>query len=100
LAAFEAWKVASKKRWKEEIGITILPKDLNYVTSSPNNYFYKNVPYRTMDLFYECALSSELLKIHAADEIQELIWVPRSEIDLENIGFISIRKVIAAHYLV
>ena len=52
-----------------------------------------------MDIFYECALTSDVIKVEAEDEIQELIWVKREEIDLNQIGFVSIRKVIGEKYL-
>jgi hypothetical protein len=52
-----------------------------------------------MDIFYECHLKSDVISINAEDEIQELIWVKRSDIDLNQIGFVSIRKVIGEKYL-
>ena len=38
----------------EELGLPITSSQLRFVTTAPNNYFYKNVPYRTMDIFFEC----------------------------------------------
>jgi NADH pyrophosphatase NudC (nudix superfamily) len=96
----ETAEKAACREIEEELGIAIQPQDLRYITTSPNNYLYKNVPYRTLDIFYECALPSEVIKIKAEDEIQELIWVQRSQIDLSKIGFISIRNVIEKYYLV
>ena len=95
----ETAEEAACREIKEELGLDLQSSDLRYVTTSPNNYLYKNVPYRTMDIFYECELTSDIIKVEAEDEIQELIWVKRSEIDLEKIGFISIRKVIEEKYL-
>jgi len=95
----ETAEEAACREIKEELGIEISTSDLKYITTSPNNYLYKNVPYRTMDIFYECELTSEVIKVEAEDEIQELIWVKRSEIDLKKIGFVSIRKVIGEKYL-
>lgn len=66
---------AACREIKEELGIEISTSDLKYITTSPNNYLYKNVPYRTMDIFFECALTSDIIKVEAEDEIQELIWV-------------------------
>jgi len=91
-------EAAACREIKEELGLNISPNDLKYITTSPNNYLYKNVPYRTMDIFYECPLQTDMISITAEDEIQELIWVKRSEIDLENIGFVSIRKVIGEKF--
>lgn len=90
---------AACREIKEELGIEVKPNDLKYITTSPNNYLYKNVPYRTMDIFYESKLDSAALNITAEDEIQDLIWVKRSEIDVNQIGFVSIRKVIGENYL-
>jgi ADP-ribose pyrophosphatase YjhB (NUDIX family) len=95
----ETAEAAASREIKEELGIEISNSDLKYITTSPNNYLYKNVPYRTMDIFYEYELTSDVIKIVAADEIQELIWVKRSEINLSQIGFISIQKVIGEKYL-
>ena len=89
---------AACREIKEELGLSVLPKDLKYITSSPNNYLYKNVPYRTMDIFFECELENDKISITAKDEINELIWVESNQIDLEKIGFISIKKVIGERY--
>ncbi len=95
----ETAEAAACREIKEELGLVISNSDLKYITTSPNHYLYKNVPYRTMDIFYECALPSDVINVAAEDEIQELVWVKRSEIDLEKIGFVSIRKVIGEQYL-
>lgn len=95
----ETAEEAACREIKEELGIEISTSELKYIMTSPNNYLYKNVPYRTMDIFYECPLKSDVISINAEDEIQELIWVKRSEIDLNQIGFVSIRKVIGEKYL-
>ena len=95
----ETAEEAACREIKEELGIEISTSELKYITTSPNNYLYKNVPYRTMDIFYECPLKSDVISISAEDEIQELIWVKRTEIDLNQIGFVSIRKVIGEKYL-
>ena len=95
----ETAEEAAYREIKEELGLDLQSSDLRYVTTSPNNYLYKNVPYRTMDIFYECELTSDIIKVEAEDEIQELIWVKRPEIDLNQIGFVSIRKVIGEKYL-
>ncbi|MBE9576800.1 NUDIX hydrolase [Flavobacterium proteolyticum] len=95
----ETAEEAACREIREELGLNLQVSDLKYVTTSPNNYLYKNVPYKTMDIFYECQLTSDIIKVEAEDEIQELIWVKRSEIDLDKIGFVSIRKVIREKYL-
>ena len=49
----ETAEEAACREIKEELGIEISTSELKYITTSPNNYLYKNVPYRTMDIFYE-----------------------------------------------
>lgn len=95
----ETAQEAACREIKEELGLSLQPSDLHFVTTAPNHYGYKNVPYRTMDLFFECELTSNTLTIKAQDEIKELLWVKTSEIDLTQIGFVSIRKVLGELYL-
>lgn len=94
----ETAEEAACREVQEELGLTIFPSDLHYVTTAPNNYLYKNVAYRTMDIFYECHLDSEEIAINAKDEIKDLIWIKRNAIDVTQIGFDSIRKVISEKY--
>lgn len=94
----ETAEQAACREIREELGLSIAPDDLIYITTAPNNYIYRNVAYRTMDIFYECTLQKDSITIAAQDEIQELIWVKRTEIDLEKIGFVSIKKVIKEFY--
>lgn len=91
-------EAAACREIQEELGLSITSNDLTYITTAPNNYLYKNVAYRTMDIFYECTLASEVITINAADEIKALQWIKRSEIDLNAIGFVSIRSVIGQYY--
>ena len=95
----ETAEEAACREIKEELGLDISANNLKYITTAPNNYLYKNVPYRTMDIFYECKLEEDAISVNAKDEIEELIWIKRSEIDLDKIGFVSIRKVIGDNYL-
>lgn len=96
----ETAEEAACREIAEELGLKIEPSDLNYITTSPNHYLYKNVAYRTLDIFYECRLTNDTVTINAKDEIQQLVWLKRDTIDLDAIGFISIRKVIQDHYLI
>ena len=95
----ETAEEAACREIQEELGLLITPNELKYVTTAPNNYLYKNVPYRTMDIFFECPLKTDAISINALDEIKDLKWIQRSAIDLDKIGFISISKVIGEHYI-
>jgi NADH pyrophosphatase NudC (nudix superfamily) len=95
----ETAEEAACREIKEELGLAILPNELNYITTSPNNYLYKNVAYRTMDIFYECRLNSASIEVNAKEEIKDLVWIKRKEIDLNQIGFVSVRRVMGERYL-
>ena len=89
---------AACREIKEELGIVIFPEDLKFVTTAPNNYLYKNVPYRTMDLFFEYSLKSKDIEVVAKSEIKELVWIKRNKIEKEKIGFVSIKEVVEKFY--
>ena len=91
-------EAAACREVNEELGLEITPSQLKYVTTQPNNYLYKDIPYRTMDIFYECLLDVPV-SVRAADEIKSLQWIPIPEIDLCKIGFVSVRTVIEKYYL-
>ncbi|MEM0543776.1 NUDIX domain-containing protein [Flavobacterium sp. j3] len=95
----ETAEEAACREIKEELGLVITSTDIRYITTAPNHYVFKNVAYRTMDIIYECALSNDDVSITAKDEINELIWIKRTEIEVNKIGFVSIRKVIEEQYL-
>lgn len=89
---------AACREIQEELGLPISPSNLNYITTAPNDYLYKSVPYRTMDIIFECQLASKEIAINAKEEIKELLWIERNEIDLNKIAFTSIKKVIGERY--
>jgi NAD+ diphosphatase len=74
--------------------LDIRPDDLRYITTSPNEYLYKGVSYRTMDIFYECALTYDQLTIKAKSVIKDLVWI-----SLTQIGSVSFRIVIGERYI-
>tara|TARA_B110000503_G_C7128463_1_gene405745 strand:- start:1423 stop:1839 length:417 start_codon:yes stop_codon:yes gene_type:complete len=90
---------AACRELKEELGINLLPSDLKYIATSPNNYLYKNVPYKTLDVFFEYEISSNEINIAAEDEIKDLLWLTKKQIQLNKIGFVSIQKIIQNYYL-
>ena len=90
----ETAQEAACREVKEEMGMDIKPEQLRFITTYPNNYLYKNVPYRTMDILFECELQEEQVHIVAPDEIKALQWYPLHEIPEEKIGFVSVRTVI------
>jgi len=92
-------EAAACREIEEELGLLISEKNLKYITTAPNNYLYKNVLYRTMDIFYEYELHSLTEMNLEKEEIKDIVWVSKENIDLNKIGFISIKNVIKDFYL-
>jgi ADP-ribose pyrophosphatase YjhB (NUDIX family) len=90
---------AACREISEELGLHITPNDLKYIGTAPNNYLFKRVPYRTLDIFYECKLESKTVMIKSKDEIKKLLWIERNKIEVNKIGFVSVRKVIGDNFI-
>ena len=73
----------------EEMKIEVDISKLKYLASLPNVYVYKNIPYNTLDLFYEYEVEEKLEVKLEISEISETFWLKKSEIDIEEIAFDS-----------
>ena len=76
---------------KEELSISIDTSKLRYLGSQPNVYLYKEIPYNTLDLFYEYEVEKKFDVTLEISEISEIIWIKKSEIHLDDIAFESQR---------
>ncbi len=80
---------------KEELNLDIPAFDFQYFKSQPNNYLYQGIPYKTEDLVFTARLPENVNFNLEESEISEIRWIRNSEINLEKIGFDSLRKAIA-----
>jgi NAD+ diphosphatase len=83
-----------RREIKEELNLDITA--IQYINSYPNTYIYKEVEYRTLDLVYTAEIQS-IENIHAADDISDYVLFQPTEIQLEKIGLLSIRKAVAEY---
>lgn len=74
---------------KEELNITIEPKQLKYLGSNPNVYLYNEISYNTIDLFYEYVLQEKQDFQLEASELQEGLWISLNDLKLEDLAFES-----------
>jgi len=79
---------------KEELGIEISAEDFQYFKSQPNNYLYKGIPYKTEDLVFIAKFPENAELSLEESEIESVKWMKKSEINLDEIGFDSLRKVV------
>lgn len=77
---------------KEELSISIYKENLIYKASLPNTYLYKDVLYNTLDLFFEYPIEDKFQIQLEESEINEAIWIKKSEINRNEIAFDSQKK--------
>ncbi len=65
--------------------------DPKYLFSIPNIYHYSGMDIHTLDMFYECRVSS-LQSFKAQDDVSELFFVPIDKVNPQDFGLMSIRK--------
>lgn len=89
----ETLEEACVRECREEIGVE--PVSLKYIASFPNTYEYKNIQYKTCDVFFEATLP-ENAELHAQEgEVLSLdSYSVQNEEELENLplAFESARK--------
>lgn len=90
----ESATFALRREIHEELGFFIQEQQCEYLTTFPNQYEYKGVIYNTLDIFYVIHLEVFPEVLLAEDEIQNVLWVKKEDVKLQNIGLQSIKKVV------
>jgi NAD+ diphosphatase len=79
---------------KEELNLKV--KNCSYFKSFPNTYIYDNITYRTLDLAFVCTVDS-FKDQKPSEEIQGVLFIKPADIDLNSIGFDSIRNIVSSY---
>ena len=82
----------------EEMKIKVDISKLRYLGSLPNTYEYKNIPYNTLDLFYEYEVSEKFQVQVEISEISETIWIHKGQIPFHDLAFVSQRIFLQSHF--
>ncbi|NLZ95501.1 MAG: NUDIX domain-containing protein [Bacteroidales bacterium] len=64
---------------------------LNFMFSLPNIYKYSGFEVHTMDMFFECKID-DFSNIKAQDDVLELIFIPKKDLNPNDFGLASIKK--------
>ncbi|WP_318443721.1 NUDIX hydrolase [Photobacterium leiognathi] len=88
----ESLEQAAVREIQEELGLTI--DTLDYQGSFSNTYCYKYVEYKTCDTFFICQLPTKPTLI-AQDDVAEVMWVNKRNIELERFAFLSTRQAVS-----
>ena len=92
----ESAEEAIYRECREELGVEIELKDIQYLFSFPNTYAYKNIEYKTCDIFFAAPLPEKyssikdfILALHPEEsEVQKLVSYKAECIDdVEKIPF-------------
>lgn len=86
---------AAIREIKEELNLDI--SKLKYFCSFPNTYTFKEIDYYTLDLVFLAEIES-FENIQANDDVSDLLFIPPSNINIEDIGLNSI-KIIVKKYI-
>ncbi len=89
--AGETAEEAVRREVKEELGIDI--PELRYLFSLPNRYPYGGIVYDTLDLIFLVQLD-EPPDVKADDDLEDVMWVGRDDVEYEKIAFESLRRAV------
>jgi len=87
--SFETGEEGIAREVLEESGLRVT--EVKYLFSLPNTYLYSGFEEHTLDLFFLCR-TAEGDTPTAADDVEELLWIPIENINPELFGLQSIRK--------
>lgn len=87
----ESVEECARREVLEETGLAL--EDMAYFMSLPNTYLYRSIPYNTLDSVMVASLS-RLPQVAPGDDLDELLWVERSALDLTLIAFDSLREAV------
>ncbi|HPA13926.1 MAG TPA: NUDIX domain-containing protein [Desulfobacterales bacterium] len=90
----ETAEEALKREIKEELNLEI--KEFQFFASSPNRYRFDGIVYFTLDLAFLCKIVS-FDDIKPDDDAADYIFLPPAQINLEEVGFESIKNIIASY---
>ena len=77
--------------WEE---LHIEADNFRYLCSSPNDYTYAGVPYRTTDMYFLCDVS-DFSEMRAADDVEDFLWVDPRTLEPARLAFPSARRALA-----
>ncbi|MDR1583270.1 MAG: NUDIX domain-containing protein [Prevotellaceae bacterium] len=76
---------------KEELDLDLT--EVSYYTSIPNRYLYGGIVYFTLDLVYVCKCG-DLSGISAKDDISGFVFMDVNEVNPEDLGLESVKKIV------
>ena len=84
----ETVEEALRREVREEVGLSL--KRLEFLTSRPNSYRYREVVYPVLDLFFTAEADSEVVSpdLH---EVASAEWLNPADVSPDDMAFVSTR---------
>ncbi|WP_416308636.1 NUDIX hydrolase [Neptunicella sp. SCSIO 80796] len=92
---FESAEQALQREIHEEIGIDVAPASFEYFGSWANRYLYRNIQYHTQDSYFRVRLAERPILHLQPDEVSEVVWCTKAQLDIEQLAFCSARDALA-----
>lgn len=83
-----------QRELKEELNLDFAAEDFRYFKSQPNDYDYRGIPYKTADLIFIAQFPKAANIVLEKEEIEAYRWVPKTDINVEDIGFVSLQNAV------
>lgn len=93
----ESAETTCERELYEELNIRIDKNKLKIISTLPNVYHYKEIDYNTLDIFFEYEVENKFDVKLDESEVSEIVWIPKEQINLEDIAFDSQRKFFAEY---
>ncbi|MCW3786685.1 NUDIX hydrolase [Plebeiibacterium sediminum] len=91
----ESAEAALKREIKEELNLEVT--EMQYLTSFPNEYVFSNFSVYTTDIAFICKVKG-WNNMHIQDDISDIVFVTKQNIDWNNISAGSIKRIIEAFW--
>lgn len=88
----ESAEEALSREIREELNLEV--DACHFIKSHPNEYEYNGVTYFPLDLFFECDVKS-FENIILQDELSEFYFIPIQQLDINLVGFDSVKSVLS-----
>lgn len=89
----ESGEESARRECKEEIGVS--PQNVRYLCSWPNTYYYKDVLYKTCDMFFTATLPEQYALTAQKGEVDGFVWYKienRQDVEQCPLAFDSAKK--------
>lgn len=90
---------AAVRELKEELNLDLCSEDLKLLHTESNDYVFRDIQYRTLDVVFELNLKSNVKIDIEESEIQNIKWLTADEVSFDEIGFKSMKKVVSKFVL-